>query len=254
MRKRYTRATVSSRIPALAKAVAPGGAPESIDPYFRGPNVLTDPGFENTVANSGGWYWKDRPGGSDMHSLPYLDLSCPTWLRYPDGTCAEKSFISWAHCTGPYIVDDLRLDACWKVSTWNPDSGYWHALWVSWNQGGTGRGGNLPGEICVLNPWLSGPFSARVNPGDSVTWSVRATTAPYLGSQALAHVRFYSGSYTNLAIVSGTPVTLTASYQTVSMSTVAPPGTVYVRGEVGFYGGTTNPFPLCVDSAVLGVS
>lgn len=104
MKRTLTRLGTSTRVPSNARAKAPGEAGEEFEPYFLGPNVLTDPEFENFRDNSGGWYWWDREGGVSTYTLPYLDLDCPSFLLWPDGTCAEKLLVGWVQSTGPYVL------------------------------------------------------------------------------------------------------------------------------------------------------
>ena len=85
MRKGLTRAIISNKT-VLSRAPSPRGAPDTLDPYHTGANILTDPGFENFVDNSGGWNWPDREGGASTYVVPKLTISCPSHLLLPDLT------------------------------------------------------------------------------------------------------------------------------------------------------------------------
>ena len=249
MRKVRTRTLISDRVAPPRNP--PKGQPDSLDVYFKGPNVLVDPGFENYVAMTGNWYWPSRSNGTKDYVIPNLDLMCASWLAYPDA-CMTQSFPTWCQTSGPYSATGLREDQAWKVSTGNPRSGQWHAAWWNWDNGGI-----PPGELCPFNPYLSGPFSARVEPGDSISWSMWV----YAGSlsvetpltvTAIPILRFYAANYTLIRADVGTPLSLTANtYVQPSHTASAPTGTSYVRACMSFDGLTASL--LLADDAVLGV-
>lgn len=251
MRSIKTRASISSSVKALSFARPPQGAPESLDPYFKGPNVLIDPGFENYVANSGGWYWPSRDIGVNDQVLPYLDVTSPSFLRYPNGY-ATKSLVSWCQTSGPYASSGLGDDQAWKISTVDPHSGDYHAAW--WH---TQNDSIPPGELCAISPWLASPFSARVESGDSVSWSAYLVQGRAYVAVSMT-LRFYTATNSLILVSVPTPtVVSTSAYTQYSHSTSAPPGSKYLRCCMTFSlsaGSSTNWNSLYVDTCVLGIT
>jgi hypothetical protein len=243
-----TSGTITSQT-TLRIAPAPRGAPQALDPYHTGANILTDPGFENFVDNSGGWYWNDRDGGASTYALPKLTVLCPSHLELPDGSCAPESFVAWAQLAGSYVVNDVNEDFAWKVSVNSPQAGDYHAIWVRW------WNGVPPGDICAFSPFINAPHSARVNAGDGVTWSAYLKVFKTSGTpQAYPYIQFYNSGGSSIQLVKGTTSSLTTSYVQRSMSVTAPAGAHYMRCAFGFLQGTNNPHPVYLDSAVLGVT
>lgn len=247
-----SRGSISSQT-TLSRARAPHGAPTAGSaPYFTGANILTDPGFESFVENSGGWWWVDRydANTTTSYALPRIDLTCTdSYLSLPDGTCATKTFTGWAQANTPYDTDGDRDDNAWKVSVHNPHSGDYHAIWWEWNSNGF-----FPADICAFSPFISAPFSARVKPSDAVTWSAYLKVSFTTGTPAcFPFVRFFDQSFTVVGTVLGTLTNLTTSYAQFSMSTSAPPNSYYMRACFGFSGGSGNEWPVQMDTAVLGV-
>lgn len=262
-----SRATISSSLGAISLASPPRGAPETIDPYFKAPNVLIDPGFENHVANSGGWYYPTRTDGADDYAIPYMDLTCANFLRLPNGNCATRSLTAWAQSSGPYRVESYNTDLAWKVSTVNPHSGRFSAVW--WNpkaDGGTPTtaAATPPAQLSPLSPWLTGPFSARVEPADSITWSAYIASyspGPGVGEpeyrvSTSMELRFYRSNFTIVGVTSSSlALVSTSSYTQFSVATSAPAGSFYVRAAVLFTitANTLVNAPILVDTCVLGV-
>ena len=235
----------------LSVASSPRGAPDTLDPYFTGTNILTDPGFENFVDNSGGWWWPDREGGASTYALPKLTVLCETHLFLPDGTCTPASFIAWAQLAGLYVVDDLREDYAWKVSVDDPQAGDYHAAWWRWDIGAA----IPPGDICAFSPFIDAPHSARVNAGDTVDWSAYLKVTSTTGTpQTFPYVQFYTSGGSSVRLDKGTTSNLTGTYTQYSMNVVAPASAHYMRCAFGFVQGTGNTAPLRMDTAVLGVT
>jgi hypothetical protein len=252
MKVAKTRASISSQT-TLANARAPHGPPTAgLEPYFRGPNILTDPGFENYVANSGGWHYPSRPDGETNYVLPLLSLTCDSYLRLPNGECNELTLIAWAQPNLPYEGTGSRYDDWWKVSVHDPHSGDYHAVWWMWDNGD----GLPPSEITAFSPFIRAPFSARVNAGDAVSWSIYCKIISAVGTPQITMIlRFFRQNYSITGTVSTVPIALTpGGYTQFSVSGNAPPGTYYVRAVVGFSGGVGNIAPVFLDSAVLGVA
>lgn len=253
MARGLTRAKISNQT-VISLAKAPTGGPQTIDPYFTGGNILTDPGFENFVDNSGGWYYWDRPGGATSYTIPKLTIHCPRYLYYPDLTCiTQPSFVAWAQSSGTYQTSDLREDHSWKVSTHDPHSGDYHAMWVRWLD----DSGFPPGNIMPFSPFISAPHSARVEPGDTVTWSAylyyagdgwQGSTVPIL--------QFYNSGGSIVHQAQGATSSLTTTYTQYSVSTTAPAGSYYLRAIFSF-SGTLRPgddhYSVFFDTASLGI-
>lgn len=232
---------------------APKGPPGTLDVYFKGTNVLVDPSFDQFVQMTGGWDYRSRSTTvTNDYALPYLDVSCPNYLKYSDGICIESSLPTWCQTSGPYEAFGLGTDQAWKVSLVEPRSGTYHAAWWSWSNGDI-----PPGELCPINPYLSAPFSARVEPGDSVTFSYWVKTGSGYGvltpSEAFATVRFYNASFSLLRADVSTPVVTGTTYTQISSNTVsAPAGAKYVRCCAGFINVPGNSVAY-VDDAALAV-
>lgn len=246
--KGRTRAKISNQT-VISLAKSPTGGPQTIDPYFTGPNILTDPGFENFVDNSGGWHHLDRSwGGSTTYTLPLLTVNCPTYLYLPGLTCMPEALIAWAQLNGPYTINDLTADTGWKVTISNPHSGDYHAIWLDWISN------SIPGEIVAFSPFISAPHSARVNPGDTVTWSAYLMITDVRGTpQTFPYLQFFNSSGSAIWTTLGTATNLTTTYAQVSMNVVAPAGSHYVRAVFGFQGDGFQSIHTYFDTASLGI-
>lgn len=243
-----SRAQVSSQT-TLSRASSPHGAPTvGRDPYFQGANILTDPGFENFVANSGGWHWPSRPKMLETYLLPKLNITCPSYMMWPDLTCTDETLVGWFQVTGPYESDGSKEDQGWKVSVHDPHTGDYHAVWWEWNNGGI-----PPGELGVISPFIDAPFSARVNPGDTVTWSGYAKVDSITGTpQMFLVIRFYAPNFSIIGGYQSTTSSLTTTYTQYSVSGVAPSGTHYIRAYFAFVGSGNDSW-VAIDTASLGV-
>lgn len=246
-------------VPSNVRAKAPTGGPE-FEPYFRGANVLTDPSFENFRDNSGGWYWPTRDGGTTMYTLPMVDLACPYYLRWPDGSCATESqaVVGWCQTSGPYGTQNLdwATDPMWRVSTLLPYAGQYGAVWFRWSGA---HNTIVPAELTAYSAYTP-PFSCRVEPGDSVSWNARcrvsyASVPAGLDTPKIIMIlKFYNSSSTLLTVSQSTPVDLTITYTNYTHATSAPSGSHYLRATVAFNGdGWPNTMGF-VDSARLGIT
>lgn len=255
MKQTLNRLTVTDRSGAY-KFPPPKGAPTTgADPIFLGENILTDPEFNLFFQLSGSIYWWDRIGplGASTYTLPYQDVTCPSLMRLPNGVCADKTLAGWVMTTGPYTVNDAPEDQAWKVGTFPTETGAaalaYAAYWAKWNVGG----GGFPGEIAAYCPFLSGPFSARIEPGMSITWSGNAQAGTTTGTPVIfPYVRFYRQNWSQLR-TDGVGSNLTTSPANYTTTTAAPTGAYYMRGSFGFSGGTGNSTPVLIHSAKLKV-
>lgn len=256
MKKTLSRLSVTDRTGAY-RFDAPKGTPTAgQDPYFKGANILSDPSFENFVVNSGNWYYPERPGGSDVFTLPHFRPDCPTFLEYPNYACADRLLVSWCQTSGPYFLDtgvdiDLASGQAWRVSNWLPDTGDYAAVWFDWTAGG----GDVPGELSVICPFMTAPFSARVEPGDAVLWQGKVRVGDVTGTPAVQMtLRWYRSNWNQIYTSAGSVTALTTSYTNYSLSAGAPSGAYYLRASFTFSGGAGNIMPLQVDTCSLGVT
>ena len=198
-----------------------------------GENLLDDPSFE-------AYPWADNP---PLDAFPVMNMNYTgsptnsTGLAWLDGSetydwtqmlpVVEPP--GWYH---PYSdIDDIRH---WKISTEDPRSGTHHAKWTSVD--GWGR---VPPELapyggtsCTARRYLRiyFPYSARVQPGDLVEFTVWAKT--FGNSSQLGFI------YLDWWDVFGTQVTTSLSdhnwdlsnteYRKMTYAAVAPEGAMYV--------------------------
>lgn len=250
MRPTKTRMAVSTRT-TLSTTSAPPSGTGTFEPYFKGANVLTDPNFENFRDNSGGWYFPDRIGGSTMFTVPFLDLTCPSFLRWPDGSCTENLLVGWCQTSGPYgsQLDDSNTDPMWHISTFD-SLGQYGAVWFQW---GRAVGSIVPAELSAFSP-STAPFSCRVEPGDSVNWSGNIRCGVSSGASVVLILRFYNSSG-SLFLVSQTSSAINSTRAVYSIAQTAPAGAHYLRSTFAFTGtGFTPSATLVVDSAKLGIT
>lgn len=246
-----SRAQVSSQT-TLSRARSPHGAPTAgVGAYFTGANILTDPGFEGFVDNSGGWHWPSRAQSLETYVIPKFDITCPSYMTWPDGTCvaANNTLVSWFQGAGSFTSDGDRDDQAWKVSVHDPQAGDYHAIYWWWDASGF-----PPPELCAFSPFIGAPFSCRVNPGDDITWSAYSKVFATTGTPQVSMVlRFYNQSFGLIAASQSSFANLTTSYAQYSHTATAPSGSYYLRACLSFLGGTGNEWPVYVDTAVLGV-
>lgn len=250
MKRTLTRLGTSTRVSSNARAKSPSDM-EAFEPYFRGANVLTDPEFENFRGNSGGWYHWDRIGGSSMYTIPFVDLTCPDFLRWPDGSCAERLLVGWAQTSGPYGIQspDQPTDPMWHVTTFDARAIEYGAYWLRWS------GTNLtPAELSAYSPYTP-PFSCRVEPGDSVVWSGWLRVSSTTGiPQVILILRWYNSAGSLINVTQGTATSLTITRTQYSYSQTAPSGCHYLRATYAFAGTGALGTITVVDSARLGVT
>lgn len=254
MKRAITRLGTSTRVPSNVMAGAPGGGDGAdFEPYFRGANVLTDPEFENFRDNSGGWYHWDRKGGSSMFTLPFVDLTCPSYLRWPDGSCAVNLLVGWAQTSGPYGSQllDNPSDPMWHITTFDARAIEYGAYWMRWS----GAHNTLvPAELTAFSPYTP-PFSCRVEPGDSIVWSGWVRVSAIAGvPQIILILRWYNSSGNLTNVTQGATTALTTTRTLYSYAQTAPPGAYYLRATYAFAGTGDYATVVVVDSATLGVT
>jgi len=234
-------------------------------------NILYDGGVElfvgNAVESLSIHEWNDRTG-EDHFTLPVYDDSCPNRQKWPNGDCVSYYDLSqWVTLGAPYTVTGGLLDAAWHVTRLDPFLGKFCMAWWRWNRG---VGGN-PLSLMVLSPGLPGGYSARVDGGDLVTWSVRAQIYDYSppipsiyagagGSPQISPMLYYYDIDGNALVGGGDYYqALGLSYSEYSYQTSAPSGSYFVRAMVAFTAGTPSAYndnnaPMAlVDSGVLSI-
>lgn len=252
MKRTLTRLGTSTRVPSNARAKSPSSASE-FEPYFTGANILTDPEFENFRDNSGGWYHWDRTGGSSMYTLPFVDLTCPVFLRWPDGSCAERLLVGWVQTSGPYGTQllDWATDPMWHITTFDARAIEYGAYWMRWSGA---RNTLVPAELTAYSPYTP-PFSCRVEPGDSIVWSGWVRVSSTEGTpQIILILRWYNSSGSLINVTQGTTTALSTTRTQYSYSQTAPSGAHYLRATFAFAGTGTSFTVTVLDSARLGVT
>lgn len=251
-------------------------------------NILYDPGFELFVGNAVGSYevekWDDRTG-TRTYTLPIYDPSCDLTQRWPNGDCVDyydlaqwvavDSLATYATdfdaTRNPPVRGTVETGA-WRVAgVWNPTVqwdtflGTYHLVWDRWT---SGPGGN-PATLMILSPGIPG-YSARVEGGALVTWSVRSRawgrtqalteTWADTGDPSISVMLYFYNEAGTLLVGGGDYYNaLTETYTEWSYQATAPSGAWYIRAMVAFTALTPSEFgetidPTClVDSGVLSI-
>jgi hypothetical protein len=237
------------------KIPAPKGVeiPVASPAYLRGPQVLSDPGFEGFIRRTGPLYpIEDREAllGDSTFVLPFFDSSCPQGQRWETGTCVE-GFSPWYQRNGTYVVDDATNDTGWKVSNFDPQAGAWHAIWWNWQaEPALGHPALLAAQGFNHHPGTT----ARCSSGDTITWSIYCYASETTNTPYITLWLSFFGTNPLYALANVTQTTaLTATYTKYEVVTGAPSGSYTVRAMIDFEGtGTAKTF-VCADTAVLGV-
>jgi len=234
-------------------------------------NILYDPGVELFVGNTVGTLehhvWNERTG-EDHFTLPTYDDSCPERQSWPNGTCLDYWDVSqWVSIGTPYTVTGDVSDSAWHVTRLVPYAGSFCMVWWRWSRGLFGN----PLSLMAQSPGLPGGYTARVDSGDLVTWSVRARIYDYnvtgggivdgsAGGPTISPFVYY---YTKGgdAIVGGGDYyqSLTTSFTEHSYQSTAPSGAYFIRTMVAFVATTPSAYTLgndpmvLVDSGVLSI-
>jgi hypothetical protein len=274
MARRTIRFAARSRAAAAFKKsvtyLPPRGTVGSADDFAHllSGNILYDPGVElfigNTVGTLEHHVWNERTG-EDHFTLPTFDDSCGFRQSWPNGSCLSYWDQSqWVSLGTPYRVTGDVSDSAWHVTRLNPFLGQLSMVWWRWSKGAFGN----PLSLMVLSPGLPGGYSARVEPGDLITWSVRARIYDYeanilngaAGDPTISPFMFY---YTK----SGTPIVgggdyyqpMDTDYTEYSYQASAPSGSYFLRAMVAFVANNPSAYTLgndpilLVDSGVLSI-
>lgn len=112
----------------------------------------------------------------------------------------------------------------------DPDTGSVHA-WQHFAAGAGGNGGQWIQPIRKRDCEFNFPYSAIVQPGDLVTWTLRAKVSQTAGTpRSLMMIDWFSTGWSDVFPNPGTTVTpLTTSYATYTKSAVAPAGAHFCR-------------------------
>ena len=228
-------------------------------------NILYDPGVELFVGNAvGSWSihnWLDHTGNRTF-MLPNFDALCEYWQRWPNTDCVTYWDIAqWVSIGSPYAPDGGIETVSWNVTRADPYLGSFSMSFWRWSKGPSGN----PMSLMIQAPGLPGGYSARVESGDRVTFSVRSKMYPNIpfvtDCQPKISVSLYYYNKAGSTIVGGGNYgqTLTTSYTQFLYDTIAPSGAYFVRALCAFT--ASNPTALViandpsvlVDSGVLSV-
>lgn len=233
-------------------------------------NILYDPGVELFIGNAVESLvihdWNDRTG-EDHFTLPVYDDACTDRQRWPNGDCVSYyDLAQWVSLGSPYTVTGDLLDSAWHVTRLDPFLGDFCMAWWRWNRGSFGN----PLTLLVLSPGLPG-YSARVEGGDLVTWSVRAQIYDYAppspsiftgsaGDPTISPLLYYYDQDGNTIVGGGSYYqTLGLSYAEHSYQTTAPSGSYFVRAMIAFVANIPNAYTdfdaptVLVDSGILSI-
>ena len=232
-------------------------------------NILYDPGAELFVGNAVGSYhyeaWSDRTG-MRHYTLPVFDPTCDvTSQRWPNGDCVTYWDISQWVAVGSYAPTGRQDSSAWHVGRFFPNLGDYSIIWHDWPRG---PGGN-PMMLMVQAPGLPGGYSARVEPGDLVTFSANArvwgdayTGYAQLGDPTISTLLWFYTKTGTLIVGSGDYyVPLTTTYTANIHEATAPSGTYFVRAMLAFTASTPSDFDqtlmyypaALIDSGVLSI-
>ena len=220
-------------------------------------NILYDPGVELFVGNAVGFWsihkWKDHTGNRTF-MLPNFDALCEYWQRWPNTDCVTYWDIAqWVSVGSGYTPNGGIDTVSWNVTRADPYLGDFSMSWWRWSEG---PGGN-PMSLMVQAPGLPGGYSARVESGDRVTFSVRSKMYPNLpfadDCQPKISVMLYYYNKAGSTIVGGGNYyqTLTLTYAQFLYDTIAPSGAYFVRALCAFTASNPSTLTLANDPSVL---
>ena len=230
-------------------------------------NILYDPGVELFVGNAVGSYsihrWRDHTGNRTF-MLPNYEPLCDFAQIWPNDDCVTYWDIAqWVSQGGGYAPDGGLDSLSWNVTRVDPYLGDYAMAWWRWTEG---PGGN-PLSLMIQAPGLPGGYSARVQPGDDVAFSVRSKMYPDIefaeGGEPKISVLLYYYNQSGGTIVGGGSfyeAILSSAYTEYSYVTVAPSGAYFVRAFVSFTADNPSVWAppgsdpsVLVDSGVLSV-
>ena len=265
------RSRASSEFKKTVTYVPPRGAVGDGDGFAHllSGNILYDPGVElfigNTVGTLEHHVWNERTG-EDHFTLPTFDDSCEYRQSWPNGSCLNYFDQSqWVSLGTPYRVTGDVSDSAWHVTRLDPYLGDLSMVWWRWSKGAYQN----PLSLLVLSPGLAGGYSARVNAGDLLTWSVRSRIYDYdspptitgsAGDPTISPFMFYYTESGSLIVGGGDYYqSLTTDYAEYSYQATAPSGSYFLRAMVGFVANNPSAYTLgndpilLVDSGVLSI-
>lgn len=201
-------------------------------------NLLSDPGFENHLANTEAENWgnaipwdNNRIGGHESARL----------LVWPDPDNPidefEWPFVSESDQSGwcvPFSGSQEAFQNKWVVSNASPRTGQYHARY-SPPEPGWGMPHIAPFLQYTCNPMIEfggqnryQAYSLIVKPGDEVTYSVWAkATDVSLNPELAMQWWFQNEYYRGAGLFSDDDVLLTTDYQQISFTATAPQGAKY---------------------------
>lgn len=197
-------------------------------PLVTGSQLAGDSGFENWIADTG---HTDLPLGNPPEGT-YPDKHWPDGMLAAAYDPGESFPLNWWQ-----RENWSNRDNSWFVTDVSPDTGTYHlrntSLLADWDAMAV-----VPKGTWVCEDTLGGGFGEigyRVSPGTVVDFSLRAkkTRLTFNGSNPnaliLGGVQWFDDQFNFLSQDSWSPNELSESYQTFSVSAVAPSGARYMQ-------------------------
>lgn len=180
---------------------------------------LKDPGFENHASAVG------------RNDIPFTTAG--GGLHFVDTFPAPGDVTTGVTRTGWCSVQGQNQE--WIVATDNVDGGARAAKCIT--VAGTSAKILRAVHMMTCLKWSTDhvPVSAIITPGQLITFSVRAKLSTGAGSarcRLLPLIQAGGLPGAGAGLYNGTTVTLSSSYQTLSVSVIAPAGSFYLRAEV----------------------
>lgn len=213
----------------LRKRVVPFAVSPCVEPgTISGTNILTDPGFENHLAETG--------GGPLGDSIPYDWSSVAGSQTEPDSgllwpTASNPASSTWpdAPATSGWFAYYVTLSQNWEISSASPRSGTYHARWTKPSDTNNGLG---------LQPYgfstCEGGFvvTGRINPGDYVRWLIWAKSSSASNAALQIHINYFNSAFGSVGSNSSSSTGLGTSYASIQVDGIAPANTYYLLTEI----------------------
>lgn len=274
------KATASSKDSPRPPAKPPHGVSNNGEfAHLYSGNIMYDPGFELFVGNALGTFKNDPDFGGDWADQP-RDWETTTGVRpyylprfnpftnigqmWPnDEDVSYFDIAQWGTLGGSYDVVGQYGDSGWRVTRVDPYAGRWHVIYAPWGADSTY---GIPPPLYVQAPGLPGGYSARVKPGDLITFTVWMNFqghVAYFPVYPIAVLSFYNQSGDGIVSAQkrwslGTDSDWTnrlydLGYKSYTIQATAPPNSYFLRAQMGFRPGGEHPMVTTVDAGILSI-